>query len=110
MAFGGYPDIHSSVNGHRGGRGGGQSHNFRSRGRGKEMLHYQRNTDRTLSDYFPYDKQHNENEFDSGTMIHGPAIVSSSGFHAHKEKRGKFRGRGRRPFQKSHVGYQVNSK
>jgi len=93
MAYGGYPDVHSSVGSHRGVHGGGRSYHFRGRGQGKEMSHTQSRTNRTQStesDYFLYDKQCNE--FDSTTSLRGSAMVNGQSY---KGKRVKFRGQGR---------------
>ena len=119
MASGGYPDFYSSVSscrgGHRGGRHGGRSSYFRSRERGKEISHKQRDTTQSMeSDYFPYDEQSSTDDVTS--FLHGSAIVSGGSLHEHRGRGGKFRGRGRasrRPYgarQRSHVNDQPNSK
>jgi len=105
-------DFHPLVSGHRGGRRGhrgGRSSHFRSRGRGKEVLRYQRNTDGTQS--VESDCFHNDDQitgFKSAASLHG----SSS--HEHGGRSGKLRGRGRgsrRPYeQMSHLNDQPNSK
>ena len=117
MASGGYyPDVYSSVSSRRGGRGGGRSSHFGSRGQGKKISHRQRNTTQSMeSDYFPYDEQSTGTD-NVTSFLHGSAIISGGSLHEHRGRGGKFRGRGRasrRPYgtrQRSHVNDQPNSK
>ncbi|XP_065913466.1 NFX1-type zinc finger-containing protein 1-like [Dysidea avara] len=115
MASGGYyPDVYSSVSSRRGGRGGGRSSHFGSRGQGKKISHRQRNTTQSMeSDYFPYDEQSTGTD-NVTSFLHGSAIISGGSLHEHRGRGGKFRGRGRasrRPYgtrQRSHVNDQPN--
>ena len=112
MASGGYPNFHSSASGHRGGghgsRRGRPLSNFRSRGRGKELLHHQKPTDQSIeSDNFFENEQNTE----SITSLHDPTVVS--GISSHRGRGGHLRARGRgsrRPHDTRHGKDEANSK